>query len=122
VSAPDFHHVAELFALAPQSGQQLCKGRIQPLAYERNGGQVDCRGNDIVAGLAEINVIVGVDRLFSPPFSGKHFVCAAGDHLVRVHVGRSPRSSLENVKNKIAVENALDHLTGGGANRSSNFG
>ena len=62
-------------------------------------------------------MIVGMDRLFSAPISGQHFVCAARDHFVRVHVGRSSGTRLEDIQNELAVQPAFGHLMCGIANR-----
>ena len=36
--------------------------------------------------------------------------CPVGDHLIRIHVGLSPRARLPNLKGKMRVQRPIDHL------------
>jgi hypothetical protein len=55
----------------------------QRFVDEQIGRDVDRRRNHVVAALAHVDVVVGMDR----PIQYGNLGSAAGDHLVRVHVG-----------------------------------
>src|ERR1700758_2636665 len=76
-------------------------------AVER--GNVDGGGNDVVAGLAAIDVVVRMNR-FVAAFAAEDFDGAIGDHFVGVHVGRGAGTGLENVHHELRVPFAVDHL------------
>ena len=63
-------------------------------------GQVDGRREDVVRGLAEVDVIVGVDAT-----AGER--C---DHLVGVRVRRGPGAGLEDVDRELVVVLCLGYL------------
>ncbi len=76
------------------------------------GGQVDGGGNGVVAGLAAVDVVVGMDE-FAAALAAEQFDGAIGDDLVGVHVGRGAGAGLENIQDEFAVPFAVDHLLGG---------
>src|SRR2546422_10855281 len=73
---------------------------------------MDCSGDDIIRGLTEINVIVRMDGLRSA-LTSKDFARPVRDHLVGVHVRRSPGTGLKDIDNEVLVELALHHLSSG---------
>ncbi len=85
--------VAELVGLAPQSGGKLVEGRQQVARDLLERGQVDRRREDVVRGLAEVDVIVRVGLV-----TGE-----VGHHLVRVHVRGGARAGLEDVDGELVV-------------------
>ena len=92
--------VIECGAEAKQRGQQLAAD----LAYR---GDVQGGGEHVVAGLAAVYVIVGVNLTAGTP-AGK-----MGDHFVGVHVGGGSASGLEDVHHKLGVVVSARDLTGG---------
>ncbi len=79
-------------------------------AFQR--GQVDGGGNDVVARLAAVDVIVGMDQFFAA-LAAEQFDGAIGDDLVGVHVGRGAGAGLENIEHKFRVPFAVgDFLRG----------
>lgn len=66
-------------------------------------------GEHVVAGLAAIDVIVGVRTRQAP------------DHLVDVHVRGCAAAGLENVDGELIIIRALDHFLGGGFYRLGLF-
>ena len=89
--------------------------REQSLADRHGGGHVDGRGKDVVGALAQVDVIVGVDRLL-----GAEAVAAGqldgpvGDHLVGVHVAGGARAGLEDIDGELVVELSVGHFAAGG--------
>ena len=73
-------------------------------------------GDDVVARLAEIDVVVGMDPLLARRRAEK-LGGAIGDHLVGVHVGAGAGAGLEDVDHEVLVEASLDDLLGGFHNR-----
>ena len=76
----------------------------------------------VVGRLAEIDVVVGVDRLLGADLAAEHLDRAVGDHLVDVHVGLGARAGLPDDEREMIVELAVDHLVGGGDDRIGQLG
>jgi hypothetical protein len=74
--------------------------------------QVHGRGEDVVRGLAHVDVVVGMDIL-----AGQR-----RQHLVRVHVGGGPRAGLEDVDRELVVEFAGGDLVPGCGDALGLFG
>ena len=49
-------------------------------------GQMDRGGNDVITGLAAIDMVIGVHR-FVAAFTSENFGGTIGDDLVGIHVG-----------------------------------
>ena len=71
-----------------------------------------CGGDHIIGALLHVDVIIGVHRLLPAAFAGGNFICAAGDHLIGVHVRRSAGAGLKNIDYELRIEPALDDLAG----------
>jgi hypothetical protein len=71
------------------------------------------RGDDVVRGLAHVDVVVGVDGLFGAEIAAHCLYCTVRDDLVGVHVGGGPGAGLEDVEYELVVELALHDLFGG---------
>ncbi len=69
-------------------------------------------GYDVVAGLALIDVVIGMDQFFAA-LATEQFNGAIGDDLVGIHVGRSAGAGLENIQDKFAVPFSVRHFLGG---------
>src|SRR5579883_286422 len=72
-----------------------------------NGGR-----NDIVRGLAEVDVVVGV-YLARTTRTAEQFAGAVSDHLVGVHVGRGARTRLKNIDHELVIKLAINHFLRG---------
>src|SRR3989442_713969 len=99
----------------------------RPLQLRQSGNQgvldqfqnrnVYRRRNDIIAGLAHVHVVVGMDRLFLAYLSTQRQIRAISDHLVGIHVGGSTRAGLKNIENKMLIEFSSGGFSSGGHNR-----
>ena len=86
VRAPRLHDRCELPGLALERHRQPPQRRDEGIDHAIGRRQVDRRREDVVARLAGVDLVVGVDRP-AQPLGGE-----VGDHLVGVHVGRGARS------------------------------
>ena len=64
-------------------------------------------GNDVVRGLAQVDVIV---RVHDAARAGKDRGGPVGHHLVGVHVRRGARTGLEHVEREMRIESAVGDL------------
>jgi len=69
--------------------------------------------NDVIARLAEIDVVIGVHRRFAAADAGEDFIGAAGDDFIGVHIGGGARPGLKDVHRKLVIELALGDFHGG---------
>ncbi len=113
VGAADFAHGREQPGLARQFRLELREGRLQMPAKLYTRRQVDGRGDDVVARLPLIYVVVGVDRGSAAFLAGQDFVGPTGQHLVYIHVGRSARPRLKYVHYELVIMPSLNDLFGG---------
>ena len=67
------------------------------------GGNVDGRRDDVIAGLAEIDVIVGMHELTAPS-PAQQFGGTVRNHFIGVHVRRSARTGLEHIDRELIVK------------------
>ena len=99
-------------------GQHLAaslQGGNQPLVDRRGHGHVDGRGKDVVGALAEVDVVVRMDRLLgAEAVAAGKFDRPIGDHLVGVHVARGAGAGLKDVDGELVVELAVGHFAAGG--------
>jgi hypothetical protein len=111
VGAADLDDVVEGGGLFREPPAQLGKGRQQALPDLHGGGQMQGGGDDVVARLAEVDVVVGMNRpaAFDLP---KQLDGPVGDDLVGVHVGARPRAGLKDVEDEVPVEFAGDDFLG----------
>jgi hypothetical protein len=88
-----------------------------------HGGDVDGRGEEIVARLAQVDVVIGVDRPIDSSFAAEKFVGPIGNHLVGIHVGGGAGARLKDVEYKLIIPSTLHHLLGSPLNglRPSSF-
>ena len=93
VGAAGLDHVGELLGLRFQRLLQATHRRQQVVGHLAQRRQVDGGGEDVVGGLAHVDVIVGVG-----PVAGE-----VGDHLVGVHVRGGAGAGLEDVDRELVV-------------------
>jgi hypothetical protein len=74
----------------------------RPAADCLNGGDVQGRRDEVVAGLPAVDLVVGVG------------FGEAADDLVGIHVAGGAAAGLEDIDGKFGVERALNDLFGGG--------
>src|SRR6185437_3865094 len=106
VGAPRLDDRAEASRLAREGAFELLERRQQLVLRHVEGGQVHGRGEDVVGGLAVVDVVVGVDAR------------ELRDHLVRVHVRRGARAGLEDVDRELRVVLAGGDLVAGALDRA----
>ena len=84
---PDLDNTIELSSLAVESTMESVQGRQQLTMDRFRGSDVNRRWYDIVAGLAQIDVIVWMDEL-AASHTTEQFGRTVGNHFVGIHVGR----------------------------------
>ena len=70
-------------------------------------------GKDVVGGLAQIDVIVGVNRRLAPQDPARQFDGPVGDHFVDVHIGLRAAAGHPDVQGKMVVQLALEDFLRG---------
>ena len=80
------------------------------------GADMDGRGNDIVAALPHIDVIVWVNA------ASKGTGRQGSDHFIGVHVCTGAGAGLENVEREMGVVGAVGDIGAGVLNRRRHFG
>ncbi len=101
---------------------ELVERGIQTAADRLQGGDVDRRGDDVVARLAEVHVVVRVHGVFPAAAAGQDLVGPCGDHLVGVHVGGGARAGLKDPHHELIVEASVEHLAGRLSDRAGGLG
>ena len=87
MGSADFDNSIELSSLPVESAMEPGQRR-QELTMDRfRGSDVNGCGDDIVAGLAEVDVIVWMDELAAPD-AAEQFSCAVGNDFIGIHVRR----------------------------------
>jgi len=115
MGAADLDDGPELFGLAVEHGGQGVEGGDEVAVEGFGGGDVNGGGDDVVAGLAEVYVVVGVDGIAAADFTAGELDGPVGDDFVGVHVGGGTRAGLEDVHDEVLIELAVDDfLCGGG--------
>ncbi len=75
----------------------------------------------VVRRLRLVDVVVGVNRFLAAAIAGQHFVGAAGDHLIDVHVRLRARPGLPDDEGELAVEIAARDFSCGLLDRFGNL-
>ena len=94
VRSADLDDGLERLPLRLESIAQGADARDEVLDDRRGDGHVERRRERVVAGLAAVDVVVGVDRLLATPRAGGQLIGPAGDDLVDVHVRLRARAGL----------------------------
>ena len=113
VGAADLDDAGECLGLFRQRRMQMRERRDQASRDLERRGDVHRGGEAIVRRLAQVDVIVGMDRLLRSQLAAEKLVRAVGDHLVGVHVGLGAGAGLPDREGKMIVELALAHFPGG---------
>ena len=87
MGAPDFDDVPEFEGLFFEGAVEEFEGWEEEFADSFGDGDVDGGGDDIVAGLAHVDMVVGVDGNFRADGFASELRATVGDDLVDVHVG-----------------------------------
>jgi len=106
-------HAGVLPGLGDERVAQPLDGRHERILELGDGGDVHHRGEGVVARLAQVDVVVGVDRGAGPAARPGQLVGPVGDHLVGVHVALRAAAGLEHDQRELRVEGALHDLAGG---------
>ena len=116
VRAADLEDTGECRRLGLQ-GRAQPRERCQQRSRLQHSGDVHGRREDIVRGLAEVDVVVWMHatRRSEPPAECER--CQVGDHLVDVHVALSAGTGLPDGQRKLCLE-----LAGRDARRSRGHG
>ncbi|MOA13766.1 hypothetical protein D3C78_1338290 [compost metagenome] len=102
MGATRFDEWVDLFGLALDHLHQVQQRRQQLLMQGQGSADMNAGGDDVVAALAAIDVVVRVDRL-SQQAAGE-----GGDHFVGVHVGAGAGAGLEDIHRKMVHETAFE--------------
>ena len=75
---------------------------------------MESRREGVIAGLAEVDVVVGVHRTLATHNAAGQLNRPVGDHLIDVHVGLGARARLPNLQGELGIQAAGCHLFSGG--------
>src|SRR4051812_25860939 len=99
MGAADFYDVIPGLGFFEEFRIQQFQGWYESAGDFLPGSDMKSAGDDVIAGLATIHMVVGMNLLLS----AKEFFRTATDHFVRIHVERSPRAGLKNIDDEFAV-------------------
>ncbi len=102
LGAAHLQHVAELDGLAGEGVLEDGHG-VEQAAHRRYGRDSDGGRVDVVGGLAEVDVLVGVQVPVLAPGVAQQLQRPVGDDLVGVHVGRGAGTALNDVDDELVV-------------------
>jgi hypothetical protein len=105
-----------LFA-GDEPGVEPLEGGEQLLLDCHCGGQLERGRDDVIRGLAAVDLVVGVDLPTAEALRGQ-----MRDDLVHVRVRRRARAGLVDVDRELVVVRPVGHLAGGGGDRLGHFG
>jgi len=103
----------ELVALGGEGGGERVEHRVEVFEREQSG-EAHGGGEDVVGGLAVVDVVVGMDDGVAAEGLAEDLIRPVGDDLVRVHVEADAGAGLEDVDGELVVMVAVDDLLGGG--------
>src|SRR5438094_7455012 len=107
--AADLDDYAELLRPLAQCFVQVTQRWTQLKDEAFKGCNMNCRGNDIVAGLPVVNVVVGMHQFVALP-TAEQFRRSICDHLVGVHIRGGAGTGLKNVHHELRVEFAINNF------------
>jgi hypothetical protein len=110
VGAADLHDVAELVGLPLQRVAQALHGRTDVLADGLDGGHVHGGGEDVVGGLPQVDVVVGVDESPLAARPAQELAGPVGQHLVHVHVALGAAARLPDHERELVGVFFVPHL------------
>ena len=109
VGPADLHHAVEFACLGSQGHVQPGQRRQELPLDHLHRGDVDGGRNDVVAGLPQVDVVIGVDQLAAAR-AAEQLGRPIGDHLVRIHIGGGAGPGLENVDREFRIPASLNHF------------
>src|SRR5271169_6341490 len=112
MSASDLKHVVKFGGFLFQCLAQFDERGDETAFDSFQGSQMNGGGDGVVAGLAAVDVVVGMDQ-FAAALPSEQFTGAIRNDLVGVHVGRGAGAGLENIEHKLPVPLAVDDFLGG---------
>ena len=86
----------------------------QALGHLGDAGDVHGGREGVVARLAHVHVVVGMDGRLGAHLAAEQLDGAVRDHLVHIHVGLRAAARLEDDQREVLGESAGDDLVGGG--------
>ena len=95
---------------------------VQEFAGGEDGAEFDRGGVDVVGGLGEVDVVVGVQAGVIALGVAQDFQGAVGDDLVGVHVRGRPGAALDDVHDELLGEVSVHHIGAGLLDRGGPFG
>ena len=105
-----------LFLQAAEGCDQRLDRRDQLVLDCDHGGNVHCRREGVIGGLAHVDIIVRVAK-----FCARQLIGAVGNDLVRIHIRLRARAGLPDHQRKMLVELARDHLVASPGNHPQLF-
>ena len=112
MGAADLENVLERLCLVLQRLIELRQRRVEPVSELEPRRDMHGGGKGVVGRLAEIDVIVGMDRMLRAELAAEELARPVGDHLVQVHVRLRARAGLPHEQRKMRIVLAFDHLVG----------
>ena len=110
MGAADLDDRGELLSAAAQGLDQALQGWDQ-LAMQRNRHRhMHRRREGVIAGLAEVDMVVGMHRALAAKHAASALDRPVGDHLVDVHVRLGAGTGLPDAQRKLGIEPACSHL------------
>ena len=98
VGAAGFDVLVDAGGLAAGDADQMLQRRQQLLGQFHGGADVDAGGDDVVAALAAVDVVIGADRL-AVTAGGQ-----GGEDFVGIHVGAGTGAGLKDIDRKMRHE------------------
>ncbi len=110
MGAADLDDGGERFGFFVERGAQMLQRRNQAPIQFGHRRDMHRRREAIVRGLAEIDMVVGVDRAARAQRLAEHLVGAIRQHLVHVHVGLGAGAGLPHDQRELAIVFAGDRF------------
>ncbi len=112
MGAADLDQTGEFFGLGVKARLELPQRRQEVLGQRGRRRHMHSGGKGIIGGLAEVDVIIGMNRRHPATRRSKTFIGAIGDHLDNVHVRLGAGAGLPDLERKMIVKPARDDLVG----------
>lgn len=93
-----FHILVHLRRLGLDHLYQVAQGRQQLFVQGQRSADMNGGGDDVVAALATVDVVIGVDSVT------QHAACQGSNHLVGVHVRAGAGAGLEHIHREVLDE------------------